>query len=52
MMPNIEIVRSHRLVWAVVGLTVAINAAAVTFGILDRSVQSLTATWMFPAALE
>ena len=46
-MPNIEIVRSHRLVWALVGLTVGADAAAVALGILDRSVQSLIATGMF-----
>jgi hypothetical protein len=46
-MPNIDMMRAHRLVWAIVGLTVAVDAAAVALGILDRSVQSLTATWMF-----
>ena len=33
--------------WAIVGLIVAIDIAAVALGILDRSVQSLVATIMF-----
>jgi ABC-type glycerol-3-phosphate transport system permease component len=36
-------------VWTIVGLTVAIDATAVALGILDRSVQSLTATATFTA---
>ena len=47
-MPNLEIVRNHRLAWAIVGVTVAgANAGAIVLGLLDRSVQSLTATVMF-----
>lgn len=33
--------------WAIVGLVVAIDLAAIALGILDRSVQSLVATIMF-----
>jgi hypothetical protein len=44
---NLELVRSHRLVWAIVGLTVVINAASIWLALLDRHVQSLTATFMF-----
>src|SRR3954452_21596303 len=44
---NLELVRSHRLVWAIVGLTVVINAASIWLALLHRHVQSLTATFMF-----
>jgi hypothetical protein len=35
------------IVWAIVGAVVAVDAAAVVLGILDRHVQSLAATVMF-----
>ena len=42
-----EMLRTHWVAWTIVGLTVVINAVAVWLGLLDRSVQSLTATLMF-----
>jgi hypothetical protein len=40
-------VRSHRVAWTIVGLTVAIDAAAGALAVLDRSVQSVFLTVMF-----
>ena len=44
---NLEMLRTHWVAWTIVGLTVVINAVALWLGLLDRSVQSLTATVMF-----
>jgi hypothetical protein len=46
-MPNLGIVRTHWVAWTIVGLTVAADAAAIGFAILDRGVQSSVATVMF-----
>src|SRR5689334_13025690 len=39
--------RRHRMAWTIVALIVAVNAAAIWLGLLDRNVQSLVATFMF-----
>ena len=35
------------MAWTIVGLIIAVNAAAIWLGLLDRHVQSLVATFMF-----
>ena len=37
------------MAWTIVGLIIAVNAAAIWLGLLDRRVQSLVATFMFAA---
>jgi len=37
------------MAWTIVGLIIAVNAAAIWLGLLDRNVQSLVATFMFAA---
>lgn len=46
-MQGLEIVRTNRVVWAIVALNVFINAAAIALGLLDRQVQTMATTIMF-----